>query len=528
MAVPRAEPYIIGQFSAWLLARSIMASMNTETLGQRIRAILALDPQAVAIETAAGGGCTWGDLAAAADAVEQILRNAQIEPEAPIGWVARNRPTAVAAFASLVINGRMVIPLRPKQTSATFLEELAAQRLKAVVGDAEDWADAGAVDAAAGVGSLGICMAGLAPGEVRLVPGLTRVGPGPHRSPMPGYVLERLTSGTTGAPKRIPVLESVLLPSLESGEQKRPSQAADVLRLKTSPAILLKPFSHAGGLFGLLLALYQARPMVLFEKFVAADWAAAVHRYQPKSASLVPAMIQMVLEAAIPRESLSSLKAIRAGTAPLDPLTQTQFEEVYGVPILIDYGAAEFIGGVAGWSLDDHRHYSNTKRGSVGRARPDVHLKVIEPDSGAELLPGQSGILLIKCDRFGPDWFRTNDLASIDADGFLFLHGRADDAINRGGFKILPDEVANVLKRYPGVRDAAVVARPDPRLGQVPGAAIEMGAGTPPPAAADLDAFVRQHLTAYMVPKEFIFVDALPRTASMKISRPELKAMLGI
>jgi len=504
-----------------------MASTTTETLGQRIRAILALDPGATAIETTAGG-CTWGQLATAAGSMEQILRNAGIEPEAPIGWVARNRPTAVAAFAGLVMNGRMVIPLRPKQTSATFREELAAQRLKAVVGDAEDWADTGTIDAAARVGSLGICVASVSPAEVRLVPGLTRVGPGPFRTPMPGYVLERLTSGTTGAPKRIPVLESVLLPSLQSGEQQRHAQDPKVLRLKTSPAILLKPFSHAGGLFGLLLALYQARPMVLFEKFVAADWAAAVRRYQPKSASLVPAMIQMILEAAIPRESLSSLKAIRAGTAPLDPLTQTQFEELYGVPILIDYGAAEFIGGVAGWTLDDHRHYSKTKRGSVGRARPDVHLKILGLESGDAVPPGQSGILLIKCDRFGPDWFRTNDLASIDADGFLFLHGRADDAINRGGFKILPDEVATVLKRYPGVRDAAVMAKPDARLGQVPVAAIEMGAGTPPPSAADLDAFVRQHLTAYMVPKEFIFVDALPRTASMKISRPELKAMLGI
>jgi acyl-coenzyme A synthetase/AMP-(fatty) acid ligase len=78
------------------------------------------------------------------------------------------------------------------------------------------------------------------------------------------------------------------------------------------------------------------------------------------------------------------------------------------------------------------------------------------------------------------------------------------------------------------VRDAAVMAKPDARLGQVPVAAIEMGPGIAPPVAADLDAFARQHLTAYMVPKEFIFVDALPRTASMKISRPELKAMLGI
>ena len=504
-----------------------MSAMNTETLGRRIRSVLALDPLATAVETTTGG-CTWQELAEAALAIESHLLAAGVSADAPIGWVARNRPTAVAAFASLVMHGRMVVPLRPKATSATFREELATQKLQAVLGDAEDWDDAGAVGAAVQAGSVGIRLAGLRAADVTLLPTLARIGRGPHRAAMPGYVLERLTSGTTGSPKRIPVLESVLVPSLQSGEQTAAASEPRELRLKSSPAILLKPFSHAGGLFGLLLALYQARPMVLFEKFVAADWAAAVNRYKPKSASLVPAMIQMILEADIPRAALASLKAVRAGTAPLDPQVQTRFEEIYGVPILIDYGAAEFIGGVAGWNLEDHRQYALAKRGSVGRARPDVQLKIVDAESNAELGLGRSGILLIKCERFGPDWFRTNDLASIDEDGFLFLQGRADDAINRGGFKILPDEVATVLKRYPGIRDAAVVGRPDVRLGQVPIAAVEMIPGYPRPPTEDLDAFLRRHLTAYMVPKEFIFVDALPRTASMKISRPDLKRLLGI
>jgi long-chain acyl-CoA synthetase len=110
----------------------------------------------------------------------------------------------------------------------------------------------------------------------------------------------------------------------------------------------------------------------------------------------------------------------------------------------------------------------------------------------------------------------------------LFLHGRADDAINRGGFKVLPEEVAAVLRRYAGVRDVAVIGVGDARLGQVPIAAVEMLPGMSPPDPRDLDAFARAHLTGYMVPKEYRFVAALPRTASMKVSRPELKAMLGI
>jgi len=507
-----------------------MSSSDAGRLGARVAEVLTLQPQATAVEA---GDCrvTWGALAQAAARIEALLVEAGVDRSAPIGWVARNRPAAVAGFVSLIVNARMVVPLRPRQAAGTLAAEIATQRLCAVLADRDDWSEDGVVQAAAGTGTLGIVVTGAAPFEVSLHPQLTQVGEGPHRDAMPGYVLERLTSGTTGAPKRIPVREEVLIPSLQSAEQRgggKDQGAPEKLAVKQSPAILLKPFSHAGGLFGLLLALYQARRMVLLEKFEPQGWAQAIARHQVKSASLVPAMIQMIMEAGVEPALLASLKAIRAGTAPLDPGLQDAFEAKYGVPILVDYGAAEFIGGVAGWTLDDHRRFGATKRRSVGRPRRDVSLRVSAADSDTPLEAGQVGVLSIKCDRFGPDWVRTNDLASIDADGFLFLHGRADDAINRGGFKILPEEVAAVLRRYPGVRDAAVVGRADKRLGQVPVAALELQPGAARPDEEQLRSFAREHLTAYMVPVAFHIVDALPRTASMKVSRPELKALLGV
>jgi acyl-CoA synthetase (AMP-forming)/AMP-acid ligase II len=502
-----------------------MTTSTPETLSERIAAVLALDPAAIAIEYQ-GQTISWGALAEAARTIEAQLEQAGIARTAPIGWAARNRPAAVAGFIALIANGRMVVPLRPAYAVANFREDIVAQKLQAVLGDTDDWAGDGVVEAARAAGTVGIEIAG-PPFTVRLVPGLESVGPGPHREPLPDFVLERLTSGTTGAPKRIPVKQDVLIPSLKSGEQKK-GGADETLALKRSPALLFKPFSHAGGLFGLLLALYQARPIVLFEKFNVPEWVAAVKRYQPKTASLVPAMIRMLLDAEFDPADLSSLIAIRSGTAPLEPDVQDEFERRFGVAILIDYGAAEFIGGLAGWTIADHRAFAKTKRGSVGRARGDVAIRTVDQEGFTAQPPGEVGLVEIKSDRYGPDWIRTNDLAMIDEDGFIFLRGRADDAINRGGFKVLPEEVAAVLRQHPQVGDAAIVGRADPRLGQVPVAAIELPEGGEPPDPADLDAFLRKTLPAYMVPVEYRVVAALPRTISMKVSRPDLKALLGV
>ena len=492
---------------------------------QRIADVFALAPDSVAIQ-AGDQTVTWGQLRQAAKDVEELLQNSGVDASAPVGWAARNRPTAVVAFVALIVSGRMVVPLRPSYVAANFTEDIAEQRLQAVIGDIEDWSDDEVVAAAKDAGSVGIEIGG-PPFSARVIPGLEKPGPGPHRDVADGFVLERLTSGTTGAPKRIPVSRDILMPSLRSGEQKSATSNAP-LALKRSPALLFKPFSHAGGLFGLLMALYQARPIVLFEKFNVDDWVAAVKKYRPKAASLVPAMIRMVLDAAPDPESLSSLLAIRSGTAPLEPEVQAEFEQRFGVPILVDYGAAEFIGGLAGWTLTDHRKFGRDKRGSVGRARKDVSIRVVDTKAFSELDSDEIGLVEVKSDRYGPEWIRTNDLARIDAQGFIFLEGRADDAINRGGFKVLPEEVASVLRKHAAIADVAIVGKDDARLGQVPVAAIELVDDAEDPDPEELSALVRERLPAYMVPVEYRTLPALPRTASMKVSRPELRALLDL
>jgi acyl-CoA synthetase (AMP-forming)/AMP-acid ligase II len=182
------------------------------------------------------------------------------------------------------------------------------------------------------------------------------------------------------------------------------------------------------------------------------------------------------------------------------------------------------MGGIAGWSLADHQAYGVSKRGSVGRPRPDLEIRITDVETDAELPVGETGIMNLKTPRAGPDWVRTTDLASIDAEGFLYLHGRADEAINRGGFKVLPDKVAEILRLHPAIREAGVLAVKDARLGEVPVAFIEPIEGAPLPSGDDLKTFVRGQAASYMAPVAFEFVDALPRTLSLKIDRPALRA----
>jgi long-chain acyl-CoA synthetase len=142
-----------------------------------------------------------------------------------------------------------------------------------------------------------------------------------------------------------------------------------------------------------------------------------------------------------------------------------------------------------------------------------------------ELPAGEHGLLEAKVAPISPDWIRTTDIASIDTDGFVYLHGRADGAINRGGFKIMPETVRRVLISHPAVRDACVVGVPDPRLGQVPFAAIEVVEGMTAPSGDELKDLVRQELPAYNVPVAFTVVDELPRNPALKVSLPEVAAL---
>ena len=164
-----------------------------------------------------------------------------------------------------------------------------------------------------------------------------------------------------------------------------------------------------------------------------------------------------------------------------------------------------------------------------------VRLRVIDPDvAGAEdgdageVPPNTPGRLEVDSPRRAgglPDgWLRTTDLASIDEDGFVWILGRTDGVIVRGGFKVDLGLVERTLRDHPAVADVAVVGLPDERLGQVPGAVV-VGEGSGV-LADDLGEWVREHLPAYAVPTTFVFVDALPRTGTLKTDLAAVRTLL--
>ncbi|MDM4139090.1 MULTISPECIES: fatty acid--CoA ligase family protein [Mycobacterium] len=479
--------------------------MSRHPLAQRIADVLDLQPDSHAIEYG-GQWISWDRVATLARRIAAATGGAEV------GMLLRNRPGHVAAFLGVLLGGGTVVVINPSRGDERIKADIAGLQLPVIVGEADD------LRALVPVGTPAIAIAGgLDDAEVSA----PRLG---DAAPQAGVAVRMLTSGTTGPPKRIDLSYDMLARSVIGPE---PDHAVSPTELRRGVAIVNSPLVHIGGVFRVLQCIAEARPFVLLERFELNAWAEAVRKHRPRAASLVPAALRTVLHSEVPRADLESLRAVTCGTAPLSAEDADAFTEKYGIPVLTSYAATEFGGGVAGWTLTDHQRYWKTKRGSVGRANPGAQLRVVTED-GTPLGPGEVGLLEVKPGQLGPaaPWMRTTDMARIDADGFLWIVGRADQAIIRGGFKVMPDDVRAALESHPAVAGAAVIARPDERLGETPVAVVELREG----ASADADALVehlRGRLARYEVPTEIVIVDSIPRTPSGKADLLAIRVLFG-
>jgi len=223
-------------------------------------------------------------------------------------------------------------------------------------------------------------------------------------------------------------------------------------------------------------------------------------------------------------DDLAPLRYVRSITAPLSPNEARRFADRFGVVVLNGYGQAE-IGEVIGWTAADARAHPD-KVGAVGRPHPGVALKLVdvEGEIGRLFVRPPSTATALDAQRVDADGYvDTGDLARIDTDGFVWIEGRAGDVINRGGNKVFPEQVEEILRLAPGVADVAVVGMPDARLGEVPVAFVVT---THHMSDDELRGLCRAHLAPYKTPVAFHRVDALPRSEVGKVLRRSLRSAL--
>lgn len=448
----------------------------------------------------------WGDIGALATRLAVELADHQVAPEAAVAVVLRQRPPMVAAELAVLSLGRGAVLMSPLAGDSALAEEIGSIGVQVAVLHETDWQRAPVAEAIEAAGMLGIVLADDGSVEVRCNP--------PRLAPAHPFeaAVTVLTSGTTGAPKRLPVPweQFVELGGGPLGRSPRADGGALILSL---------PLVTLGGLLSMARLVFGGRPLAFMERFDMTEWASLVKAHRPQLIGAPPPVVSMILAADISTDHFEGVTAFVTSSAAVPVEVARAFEERYGIPVLVGYGATEFLGAVTGWTTQLWREFGAAKAGSVGRVHPGVGLRVVDPDDGRVLGPDEVGLIEVDPPRraggLAPGWMRTNDLGRVDADRFVWIEGRADDVIVRGGFKLNARTVGEVLRRHPAVADACVVGLPDTRLGQVPGALVVLHPGAHA-TAAELDAWVGGHLASYCRPAVLRFADAIPLTATSK------------
>ena len=347
-----------------------------------------------------------------------------------------------------------------------------------------------------------------------------------------GVVL--FTSGTTSQPKAVELSHNNLT-SYVTGTVEFESAAAE------DAALICVPPYHIAGVGAALSNLYAGRKMVYLPNFDADEWVRLINAERVTTATVVPTMLDRIITALeTSGHELPSLRNLAYGGSKVGlPLVRRALELLPHVGFVNAYGLTETSSTIAVLTPDDHRaaHSASdvaaVKRlGSVGRPVPGIELE-IRDDEGKVLPPGESGELFVRGEQVSgrytgigsvldaDGWFPTRDVALLDEDGYLFISGRSDDTIIRGGENIAPAELEEVLIEHSHVRDVAVVGVEDPQWGQAIVAVVVPAMGIDPDPE-DLREHVRKSLRGSRTPDRVVFRDELPTTPTGKVLRREI------
>ena len=338
------------------------------------------------------------------------------------------------------------------------------------------------------------------------------------------------TSGTTGRPKGAVLSQAALCWNVVNSTHMHDLTSAD--RVLTT-----LPMFHVGGLnIQTLPALHAGAEIVLHCRFDPAATLTAIAMNRPSLAVLVPAQLTAMIEHPLWRETdLSSLRAITTGSS-IVPTPLIEAVHARGVPVIQVYGATE----TAPIAIYQRREDAFSSVGSCGKPALHCAARVVDAE-GHDVTPGERGEILIR----GPNvmtgywrnpeasakalsrgWFHTGDIGHVDDRGFYFIDERKNDVIISGGENIYPAEIEAVLLADPRIAEAAVVARPDPRWGEVPVAVIVRREGAEL-EAAEVTGLFRDRLARFKHPRSVVFVEALPKNALGKVLRYRLRQELA-
>lgn len=344
------------------------------------------------------------------------------------------------------------------------------------------------------------------------------------------------TSGTTGLPKGVLQSQGMLKAMVSTRHQQYDLQDHDV-RYGASPMF------HIAGQMMLYGHVVRGIPSLVLPQFDAGTVLRWLGGGRITASFLVPTMISDVLEHPdVGRGDFRALRTIVYGSAPMSPTLLRRAIERFDCDFVNAFGAGTEAGLQTVLGAADHRRALEGHEhllGSIGRPSVGVELRLVDAD-GRDVPDGAVGEIVTRSDTlmsgyldmadetaraFRDGWFWGGDLARRDAEGYLYLAGRAKDMIIRGGENIYPVEIETVLAAHPSVANCAVVARPDERWGEVVVAFVEARAGHEADAG-ELRRHCRDALASYKVPAEFRF-EEMPRNASGKILKRALRERLG-
>jgi acyl-CoA synthetase (AMP-forming)/AMP-acid ligase II len=471
-----------------------------------------------------GRSLTWSELAEQADNWRAANRAQGLPERARLGLVATDPLAFTAAYLGALAAGMTAVPLDPRLTASELSNSVARLRVDVLATDTPDLFDTDTE-----MWSL------TDSGPIPTRPARSSARPSDGAARRPAVLLA--SSGTTGAPKGIPLSEWQLMHAARRVARHHgfgPDQRG------YTPL----PLFHVNAqVMGLLANVVSGASLVVDRRFDVNAYWDRVEQWRPTWLNAVPAILASLASAPAPREDVvRGIRFARSASAPLPEHTLRAFTEHTGIGVLETYGMTEAAGQITANPVEA----ADRRIGSVGLP-VGIGLSVLDQD-GRPTAPGQEGMVALRGRQVvshyldlspdGPErtrparaangWLLTGDLGVRDEAGFVRLAGRADDVINRGGEKIHPLEIENVLLGHPAVRSAAVVGAPHERLGQVAVAFVTAhpGAHTEDLARHLHDRCARE-LTRYKRPTTIEVTAELPTGPTGKVLRRALRAELA-